>query len=282
MEKSYNLKRSFIATGLLLTIIMLPTISSARILRDVLGDCNENGKYDAEDARLVLRQSIGAEKKYRLIGDFNMDGKVTASDSREILRVSTSGKHPKYGKYILFNQNNYQNTFYTSNGKSTIAKAGCSVTSTSIVLSRYGMTKEPYALGVNRILQLHEIKNKLTGYGLNASYSRTYTKSIAQCNTAIRQIKENLEKGNPVIALVREGPDKAYCEGSGHYIVLVGIKTENHRANIVTIIDPNGGLVRRENLNILVNNYIYANSGGTEMGYVLVKGLKQNRTGMVM
>ena len=57
----------------------------------VKGDINGDGKVTAEDARLALRASVGAEKltdAQKLAGDMDGDGKVTAADSRSIMRKS--------------------------------------------------------------------------------------------------------------------------------------------------------------------------------------------------
>lgn len=57
----------------------------------IFGDIDCNKTITAEDARTVLRISVGLENKKDypyLMGDMDGDGEITASDAREILRVA--------------------------------------------------------------------------------------------------------------------------------------------------------------------------------------------------
>jgi hypothetical protein len=64
-----------------------------------LGDVDNNGKVDTQDARMALRASIGLEKyaagsKEFLAADVNKDNKLGTDDARYILRHSIGLKDP--------------------------------------------------------------------------------------------------------------------------------------------------------------------------------------------
>lgn len=70
------------------SIILMPNIYAG-----VHGDLDRNGKITSEDARCILRLSIGAEETQKddiLYGDFDNDGRITSNDARLVLRKSVN------------------------------------------------------------------------------------------------------------------------------------------------------------------------------------------------
>ncbi len=67
---------------------LLANVGLAYIAPIVKGDVDGDGKVTAEDARLILRASVGLEEVLLEAGDMDGDGKITASDARDVLRDS--------------------------------------------------------------------------------------------------------------------------------------------------------------------------------------------------
>lgn len=66
-----------------------------RMVSDLIGDPDSDGKYTSADARLALRASVQLEKYVKgsaqfFAVDVNKDGKITPDDARFILRVSVN------------------------------------------------------------------------------------------------------------------------------------------------------------------------------------------------
>lgn len=71
---------------------VIPVKAAAESVEKIYrGDMNENGKLEASDARLILRNSVGLEvftERQKAIADCNADGNITAADARSALRAS--------------------------------------------------------------------------------------------------------------------------------------------------------------------------------------------------
>ncbi len=71
---------------------VIPVKAAAESVEKIYrGDMNENGKLEASDARLILRNSVGLEvfnERQKAIADCNADGNITAADARSTLRAS--------------------------------------------------------------------------------------------------------------------------------------------------------------------------------------------------
>ncbi len=83
-----NLAKIFLSLTCMLCIMFSSLPFSGAFL---LGDTDENGIVEAEDARTALRASVGLEilsEKQAYITDIDKDGSVSASDARIILRTS--------------------------------------------------------------------------------------------------------------------------------------------------------------------------------------------------
>ncbi len=68
----------------------------------IMGDADNNGLITARDARILLRISVGLEKREaRHICQFDTDNdkKTTAADARKVLRVSIGLEEPQYYEY---------------------------------------------------------------------------------------------------------------------------------------------------------------------------------------
>ena len=63
----------------------------------IKGDADGDGKITAEDARLILRASVGLRKIEEERADLDGDGKITAGDAREALKRAVGGDS-QYGK----------------------------------------------------------------------------------------------------------------------------------------------------------------------------------------
>ncbi len=71
-----------------MTLILFAATGSAALVGDIV---DNDGKVTANDARQVLRASVGLEtltEEQKLIADTDEDGKISASDARDILRTS--------------------------------------------------------------------------------------------------------------------------------------------------------------------------------------------------
>jgi len=97
-----NLKNVLLITLLLITLSSLFSNSvfgkpapPDLITKFYYGDVDKDGKVTSEDARLIMRYSVGLEKftaEQVAIADINKDGKVTTEDARLALRTSVGSE----------------------------------------------------------------------------------------------------------------------------------------------------------------------------------------------
>lgn len=190
--------------------------------------------------------------------------------------VSSTGKsdYPHIVKvgnkqYKVFNQGAYGQA---------IAQGGCSITSESIVLSGYGINKTPTETSTRRgvTILIDQIAQNLNDEKVSAKSVVCKANSVpstADKNKAIKDIKNNLDNGRPVIILVRTA-DSGSAEHrykytrAAHYMALVGYSKNGKPL----IADPNGGKTwDDDSIETLVNEYIYDyDSYDLEQGYVLI------------
>lgn len=69
-------------------LLMLLTVCAIPVYADVFGDVNFDGKVTAEDARVILRLSVGIDSSLTENADLNCDGRIGADDARYALRIS--------------------------------------------------------------------------------------------------------------------------------------------------------------------------------------------------
>ena len=77
---------TFLSILILLSVFCLIAYSAP-----VFGDVNSDGSITADDARTVLRASVGLTQlsdEEKIFADMNRDGRITADDARTILRIS--------------------------------------------------------------------------------------------------------------------------------------------------------------------------------------------------
>lgn len=215
-----------------------------------------------------------SESRYKANWILFSTGKYIGADGKEIKISSTGTIKDEQGagytktitvgrkKYKVYNQGAYPGN---------IPSAGCSISSEAIVLSAYGSNKSPEGManyvnwGFPR--SISQIADDLTNNGVKSTASVKFSQqnNSSTHNTAIKEIKNNLSQGRPVVILVRRGPDARYT-GGAHYIVLVGFD----KSGKPVVADPNGGRARTEStLEQIVKDYIYYPSD-YEQGYVLI------------
>ena len=141
-------------------------------------------------------------------------------------------------EYKDYKQGNYSDTQnYTVSGSGPISSHGCSVTSSAILLSGYGIDKTPVELAEQMGWQLGSNSRVaevcLTGNGVEAEWFDT------SGDDACKKITEAVEAGKPVIALMGPGGNPSWTAG-GHFVTIVGIKEDG----TVLVSDP--GTVRSE------------------------------------
>ncbi len=91
--------------ALLLTALIVSACIPCTASAYVLYDANTDGKTRADDARLVLRCSVGLEEATAeriRIADTDSDGRLTAADARNVLRYSVGlSEESINGSYAL-------------------------------------------------------------------------------------------------------------------------------------------------------------------------------------
>ena len=76
---------------LLSAVILLPVFCMVVYSAPIFGDVDGDGSITADDARTVLRASVGLTQlsdEEKIFADMNRDGRITADDARTILRIS--------------------------------------------------------------------------------------------------------------------------------------------------------------------------------------------------
>lgn len=79
------------AVVLLSVVLLLLGFCLIAYSAPVFGDVNSDGSITADDARTVLRASVGLTQlsdEEKIFADMNRDGRITADDARTILRIS--------------------------------------------------------------------------------------------------------------------------------------------------------------------------------------------------
>ena len=56
----------------------------------MIGDINQNGSYEAEDALAILRMAAGLDTVYRYSADASGDGAVNAEDALVVLKKAAN------------------------------------------------------------------------------------------------------------------------------------------------------------------------------------------------
>ena len=144
----------------------------------------------------------------------------------------------------------------------TIHQYGCGPTSVAIVLSGLGIDKNPgdVANSIKEGTSPSSLKTAFENFGVTVEL-----KYNTSTETTIKNIRNNLEKGMPVLVGVSPGPDSKYTT-IGHWLVLLSISGDT-----VTISnagrDSESG-TETDNINTLVEKYMEGN------GYILVKSAK--------
>ncbi len=110
MRKTYKFLSFIICIGILFTSFFTIAYAEGSVTEEqpeepemILGDMNESGRVDTEDARLILRLSANMEAvtdEHILKGDMNADGVITLEDAVAALRESVT-----IGGVVLPNRN---------------------------------------------------------------------------------------------------------------------------------------------------------------------------------
>lgn len=133
---------------------------SAYALSFIPGDVNCDGKISSDDARTILRLSVGIEKPDNntlLRADIDIDGSITAADARKALRLSIGfNENNNFGKAV-----DGEVSGYTSNGY--------------VICEINGMTYIDGVLIVNKT------------YSLPSSYAPNGL--LAECSTAFKKMQ---------------------------------------------------------------------------------------------
>lgn len=147
-----------------------------------------------------------------------------------------------------------------------ISDSGCGPTSVAIVASGLGIDKTPGDIAsiikekYGDISSSNTLKEALTDIGITAE-----AKPNNSTDTTVKDIKNNLESGKPVIISVINPGDNKYSSDN-HFMAILDIK-----GNTITISNPgrndNGGTVTDD-----INNFVKTYMPGCN--YILIKDVK--------
>lgn len=158
------------------------------------GDANVDGKVTAEDARLILRTSVGLHTPvvfFRPVFDADCDGKITASDARKTLRIAVGLDSNDGTQQIKEKQAQSLMSVVSAKELKGLMTDICSIGSRSVVFPGNNLTAEKY------------IWDSLTSYGYKV-YRQGFTYA-------------GLETANIVVSLNKEEKHKDIVLIATHY-----------------------------------------------------------------
>jgi len=132
MKNLKSMRTFFTALSLIMCTIVV--IYSASIDATYLGDVNEDGKVEPDDAQLITQFSVSLvtpTDRQKQIADIDQDGKITPDDARLALRMSVGMENLKelictdslsVGNYMQFNSKSWAVYSTKANAKSQNSK----------------------------------------------------------------------------------------------------------------------------------------------------------------
>jgi hypothetical protein len=179
---------------------------------------------------------------------------------------------------LLVNRNNFKHIYQKTTG---ITCGGSACLPTSYMIAR-AIVYPNRAFSVRELNNIIEGMGTVCGTGTGITKCQTYAKNdIGTCNPSIpgttdreiakKYIKDNLQKGLPVISLVRikaatSPSSSSYLSestGFGHFVTIVGLElTTNGTGSIVYYFDPldKTGVIREANYTTFLNSCLAGSS----------------------